>query len=297
MKRPTCEPQVVRQPLAATLDSQARQAPVLLCDKIITAVRIIFTCKNWANIITTVALGKIPRFESVLPASIEVRSRGGLSLSSPRTTHQSGPLFELIADDVYRLKELPWDADRLQSLSVLDIGAHVGAFAVMMAVRYPAARISCFEPSPVAASYLDLNLEKNELVGRISCYRAAVAARPGSRQLLSNGPASAESTLLRALSPPNAVGIQVNVIDFATAVALSGPPDLIKLDCEGSEYEIILETHDELWKSVRCVLLEYHAVPGYSWARLEQRLGGLGLRCTWHEPSRRIGQGIAMLLR
>jgi len=48
----------------------------------------------------------------------------------------------------------------------------------------------------------------------------------------------------------------------------------VKLDCEGAEFPILLETPDSILKKVRRWVIEYHAAP----EPLEARLRALGYR-------------------
>lgn len=70
----------------------------------------------------------------------------------------------------------------------------------------------------------------------------------------------------------------------------------MKLDCEGAEYGIVLDSRRESWEGVRHVVLEYHPVAGHSWAELERRFNDLGLEVVVHLP--RAGDfGVAHLSR
>jgi len=71
---------------------------------------------------------------------------------------------------------------------------------------------------------------------------------------------SCSSTLVPALAPGDAEWLEVPVEDLAAAIAESGAPDLVKLDCEGGGYEIVLVSDPVFRASVCCVLLEYHPV-------------------------------------
>jgi hypothetical protein len=54
------------------------------------------------------------------------------------------------------------------------------------------------------------------------------------------------------------------------------PVALVKLDCEGSEYDIILHSRADSWRSVQRVVLEYHPVKGVGPSALLKRLRQLG---------------------
>jgi len=68
--------------------------------------------------------------------------------------------------------------------------------------------------------------------------------------------------------------LHVPVWSFAKLVAHSGwdTIDLVKLDCEGAEFPILLETPAEVLQKVKKRVIEYHADP----EPLEKRLQELG---------------------
>ena len=78
----------------------------------------------------------------------------------------------------------------------------------------------------------------------------------------------------------------------------AGRVDLVKIDCEGAEYDIILNSSLSCWDSVSCVLLEYHPVPGHSWDELARHFEELGFTISWLDADEsRPGLGMAMLVR
>ncbi len=286
-----------RQDRTTTERPQAYRVARNAWGKALHTARLVRCCEHGARTAAVVALGHVPGTARLLPRDLVVTARSGPTLRASRTSVSSWPVLEVLVDDAYRLGRLPWERSRSETLRVVDIGAHVGSFAVTLASRYPRATVTCFEPAPETAAYLERNIRANGLEDRVIFHQAAVGATAGTARLLRTVAASREATLQRALAPENAEGIDVPVVDLATAFSVGGPPDLVKLDCEGGEYGIVLESDATLWESVRCILLEYHPVPRHSWSELRAHLARLGFRVGWHDPSRIPGLGMAQLLR
>ena len=62
--------------------------------------------------------------------------------------------------------------------------------------------------------------------------------------------------------------------------------DLLKIDCEGDEYEILLGASPDVLNRIGTVILEWHDIPGHSPERLEQHLEKAGF--STYRPRRRI---------
>ncbi|HET6203009.1 MAG TPA: FkbM family methyltransferase [Planctomycetota bacterium] len=170
--------------------------------------------------------------------------------------------------------------------TVIDIGAHAGFFALRVAPL--AARVLCYEPVPENYELLVHN------VGRFPHVRPhplAVAGRRGTgRLLLSSNPSS------HSMFPPGpdgrVGGIEVACVALADVFESNGVArcDLLKLDCEGAEYDILFSLPGELWSRIERVRMEFHAVGGkgeeWSGERLADHLVRHG-HATRLEPSRR----------
>ena len=54
--------------------------------------------------------------------------------------------------------------------------------------------------------------------------------------------------------------------------------DLLKIDCEGGEYEIFDTADDELWSRLQTIVMETHRIEGRNPAELKSRLQSQGYR-------------------
>ncbi len=94
------------------------------------------------------------------------------------------------------------------------------------------------------------------------------------------------ASALNGLTSPGGRLVTVPCRTFAGVVAdAGGRVDLVKLDTEGAEYAIVLGSRPEDWAGVRTLVMEYHDVPGHSWAELASFLAEAGLTEVAHEPA------------
>jgi hypothetical protein len=70
------------------------------------------------------------------------------------------------------------------------------------------------------------------------------------------------------------------MVDLLEGVALNAPEDrlLVKIDAEGAECEIVLDTPLEAWRDVDGVLIEVHDFAPCTAGELAGHLEGAGLR-------------------
>ncbi|HSV37260.1 MAG TPA: FkbM family methyltransferase [Nocardioidaceae bacterium] len=213
------------------------------------------------------------------PTELEFRVHG-LTVTVPNRKGARVPVYEVFAEDAYRLS---WFTAGLDPTFVaVDIGAHVGCFSVALAHQAPGVHISAYEASPSTAAYLQRNVVANRLGDQVSTHAAAVSSSTGVLEFADNDSASALNGLT---APAGATLVEVPCVTVAQAFAgAPGPVQLVKIDTEGAEYDLVLASDPEHWASVRRVVLEYHDVPGHSWGELERFFGRAGLHQIAHEP-------------
>jgi FkbM family methyltransferase len=201
------------------------------------------------------------------------RFDGGRTISLPNVPGARVPVYEILAEDAYRLD---WfTADLPAEFGVLDIGGHVGCFSVALAALRPGARVWTFEASPSTAAYTQRNVEQNGFGDRVTVQNVAVSSTAGTLEFADNGGGSGLNGIT---SPAGSARISVPAITFEDAKAMADLPiRLVKIDTEGAEYDIVLGSTPEQWQDVERVVLEYHDVPGHGWSELESFFAAAGL--------------------
>ena len=96
---------------------------------------------------------------------------------------------------------------------------------------------------------------------------------------------SGDSNLARTVA--NSDG-SVPQVSLATAVErLGGTVDLLKLDCEGAEWEMFDPA--EPWQHIRNIRMEYHLFHGETVQDVERNLNGLGFEVVHWKPDQGFG--------
>lgn len=226
-----------------------------------------------------------------LPA-IDIGIRGGPVFTVSGDTATWFPLVEIFSRDCYRVASF---TDIRSWRMVIDVGAHIGAFSLRVASISDDVEIVAFEPSPETFEFLERNVSRNGFATRIRTVRGAVSARAGTSSL-SGG--EGRSSLRSIVWEDEGEGVDVVVLAFDQVISeISQQIDMLKLDCEGSEYEIILESQSESWSSVRNVLLEFHPRSGRSFEELRGRLRDYGFELAWVDYGIQREEGVALFRR
>ncbi|HXB38654.1 MAG TPA: FkbM family methyltransferase [Acidimicrobiales bacterium] len=242
---------------------------------------------NWAVVLADMAREKVGRG----PETLRFNTRDGLVIECPNRAGARVPIYEIFAEDCYHFE---WFLGPLagQPLQVLDVGGQIGTFACRLAQLEAKATIRTYEPSPTSASVLRRNVERNHFGDRITVVEEALAATVGTAELDDNEGGSGTNSLVGAQGSSGAtVTVATTTFDAAVA-ALPGPPNVVKIDCEGGEYDLVAASSPESWAAVERLVIEYHKVPGHSWDELKSWFGGVGLTVQHTEP---LGEGLGVV--
>ncbi|MCR4514739.1 FkbM family methyltransferase [Aeromicrobium sp. 50.2.37] len=213
---------------------------------------------------------------------VTFRTRSGLTIHTPNSPGARFPVYEITADDVYRVDELV--AGLRPDFVAVDVGAHIGSFSTAVCSRAPGATVHAYEASPSTAVWTRRNADANGFSERLHVHAEAVSDHRGTLRFVDNGEASAHN----GLTAPDGLGTEVEVpcVTFADVhAAAGGRIDLLKSDAEGAEYGYILGSDPALWTDVQRVVMEYHPVPGHDLGDLTRFLGDVGLTLVRDEPS------------
>ncbi len=144
--------------------------------------------------------------------------------------------------------------------SIIDVGANVGTATIWLAARAPKARIAAVEPNPEVWQFLAQNVQVNGLDSRVQLIQAALGAASGTAYL-EPGRYSIETRLAGSSVRDGLVTRTVTLADLLDSAGMA-KVDLLKLDCEGAEYEVLHSSNESVLRRIGAIVGEYHAVPG-----------------------------------
>jgi FkbM family methyltransferase len=142
----------------------------------------------------------------------------------------------------------------------VDIGANIGVFA-LYAAREGAEIVHAYEPASESFDLLQRNIENNGL-GKVICpHRAAVVGKPSPPVWFPRQSSVFNAIGSQPSSGSNSDHDEVPTITFAEIVDNLPTPNMVKLDCEGGEYDIVLNSEDSIFERIEEIRLEIHQGP------------------------------------
>ncbi|MGC8631021.1 MAG: FkbM family methyltransferase [Thermoprotei archaeon] len=133
---------------------------------------------------------------------------------------------------------------------VLDVGANIGDTAVYFGLS--AKEVVAFEPYPFTYALANKNIRANA-INNVRIINAGVGKTDGEI-VLTNGITTARTALR-----PSENGVKVKVLSLDNVIAKYGPFDAMKMDCEGCEYDALMNS--KKIGQIRQIEVEYHYGP------------------------------------
>ena len=137
----------------------------------------------------------------------------------------------------------------------MDIGGHIGAFAVSAALRAANGKIYAFEPFAGNYAFLKKNIELNNLKNVIPLNIAVASDSKGRTLFLAKMNSSAHSLTKKSGNFVKVPSISLEQFFRERNIEKC---DFLKMDCEGAEYDILLSTGGETLRKIKQINMEYH---------------------------------------
>ncbi len=138
--------------------------------------------------------------------------------------------------------------------TVIDIGGHIGLFSLLVSQKSRHTSIYSFEPIEDNFNLLKTNLELNS-IENVHPFNLAVSNSLEEVNLFLSNDESAHSIISKESKSIKVKSISLQKIFDENKI---NECKLLKLDCEGAEYEIIESLPSEYLNKIKNMAIEYH---------------------------------------
>lgn len=178
----------------------------------------------------------------------------------------------------------------------IDIGAHIGVVSIFAASLNPLLKIYAYEPAPDNFKLLKENIILNRLERRIIANQlAVVGSEEKERGLYLVGGRSECYTIdvdyLAGIKDEDVRGRKDEKVMVGCATLSDifeshqiAHCDFLKIDCEGAEFEILLNANHDILKRIRFMSIEYHH-HGLRVEQLKEFLESNGFKVIFPDPN------------
>lgn len=156
---------------------------------------------------------------------------------------------------VWLLREYEREGFKIDSKDiVIDIGAHIGLFALFASQFCKDGMIYCFEPVKENYELLISNLRLNN-IKNVKPHNIAISNKTGTVTIFLNTDESGHSMYV---SSEKFVTVQSNSLKNVIDSNEIKKCHFAKIDCEGEEYEIINSLPEDYFERIQKMCIEYH---------------------------------------
>ena len=166
---------------------------------------------------------------------------------------------------------------------ILDIGAHIGLFSMYARGLNDNVKIFAYEPAPENFAAMKSHLKDNKIDGVVA-KNVAVTGGDGEAILFLNED-SHNHSIWNLFGDDKLKQVKVPTVSmskiFERDLAKQGVEfcDLVKMDCEGAEFEILEAMEEGVFKKIGAFYIEYHEyLDGKKHENLVDTLQGNGLK-------------------
>jgi len=157
--------------------------------------------------------------------------------------------------NVWMINEYDVDGFEINSSDIIiDIGAHIGLFSLLVSQFCKTGKIFSFEPIRENFDLLVSNLALNH-IENVFPFNVGVSKKSGKLNLFLNNDQSAHSIFPKG---PKSITVEATSLQKIFDEKQISSCKLLKLDCEGAEYDIIDSLPAEYLDKIQNMAIEYH---------------------------------------
>lgn len=191
------------------------------------------------------------------PQIINVDLKTGISFLLRAGCSDRIPINNIFVRNCFMIE----DEEITRARTIIDIGAHIGIFSLFAYQKAPNAQIFVYAPEPNSYDLLNRNINRNNAQSRIHPFNLAVGGSRDTFEMYKQD-IPIGNTLLKSEASPHSEALKVRVITLADVLSQSGIDrcDLLKINAEGSEYDILTKSDRATLGRIRNVYLQCHFI-------------------------------------
>lgn len=210
---------------------------------------VIGTIKNFENWPTFFA----DHFNLIKKDKIILKLRNGVKYIA-----RTGTVDKNIINETWLHKVYTPDGFKInEGDTVIDIGAHIGAFSLFASKYAKKGKVFSFEPVPDNFEILAENIALNT-ADNVIAVNKAVSDKNGKQKIFLNNKNTGRHSLYSQRADAGAINIDVISLDNFISKNKIKSIDFLKMDCEGSEYPILFNSSKNTLKKINKISMEYH---------------------------------------
>lgn len=166
---------------------------------------------------------------------------------------------ETWVENVYHIE----DGDFYDTGVMVDIGANIGAVSLFVDnlnhkrdADKPPIRVFAVEPEPHNLKYLKKNISENPVTKHLKLIPNAVWHKSGKVKISNRG---GNSNIFGRNNSTDIAEVQAITIAELFDKYQIGEADVMKIDIEGAEYDLLINTPDDILKRIKYLTLEFDA--------------------------------------
>tara|TARA_B110000438_G_scaffold163168_1_gene156209 strand:- start:686 stop:1588 length:903 start_codon:yes stop_codon:yes gene_type:complete len=182
--------------------------------------------------------------------------------------HDNGDVYSVFFEEAYDF--LP-----VKNHTVIDIGANIADSSIYFAIM-GAKKVIALEPLPKNYDLAKINIKKNLFENKIDLFMNGCSNSNGS-MLIDPEKEGAGNSIQHS---KNQLEIPLKTLEKILQ-EYDFEPTLLKLDCEGCEYDVILESDKSILQNFSHIQIEYH----YGYQNLKNKLLSCGFDVKVTKPN------------
>ncbi len=141
---------------------------------------------------------------------------------------------------------------------IVDVGANIGVYSIFASLQGKNNLIYAYEPMKETFDHLTENIKLNDCKDKIIPFNYAIASKKGKTKIFIAD--SVTNTIVS--SNPNLPSEDIETITLEDVIKENNLEriDLLKMDCEGAEYEIFYNMSEEIFPKIKEIRMEFHGL-------------------------------------